>query len=214
MFSGIEGFIFDLDDTIVESEKINIRLINDYFQFTLKIHLDKEDQQIVFGHSWRDIYQILIKKYKLNIMIDDIQEGVLRRKKRFLGKNVLRLATGIRKVLDLPPKKVIVSGSGRGEIEMVLENVNLKDTFDAIFSVDDYIVGKPMPDGYLMALEYLKLDPQKVLGFEDSRSGIQSAQRAGIAAIFIREFANTNCASLADSSFENFEEFHRAFIQG
>lgn len=214
MFSEIEGFIFDLDDTIVESEKVNIRLINDYFQFMWKINLDKEDQQIVFGYSWRDIYHILIKKYKLGTTIDDIQVEVLRRKKRFLKKNILRLATGIRKVLDLPPQKVIVSGSGRSEIEMVLKNVNLKNTFDAIFSVDDYKVGKPMPNGYLMALEYLKLGPQKVLGFEDSSSGIQAVKRAGIAAIFIREFANRNCAFLADSSFGTFEEFHRAFIQG
>ncbi len=64
MFSNIKGFIFDLDDTIVETEQLNVELISDYFQKKWKIRLDLTDKERVFGHSWQHIYHFIINKYK------------------------------------------------------------------------------------------------------------------------------------------------------
>jgi sugar-phosphatase len=207
----IKGFIFDMDDTLVESEKLNIRLITDYFLDTWKIELDDNDKNLVYGHSWQTIYSEITKKYSLDISIFDVQDAILERKRKFLQKNKLPVAKGIDKVLALPQKKVIVSGSGTKEIQWILENVGILDKFEAFFSIEDYGKGKPEPDGFLMGLSYLELNPDEVIVFEDAKSGILSAKRAGIFSVFIREFAESDCANLADLAFDTFSDFFDFF---
>jgi HAD superfamily hydrolase (TIGR01509 family) len=213
MFSEIKGFIFDLDDTLVETEKLNVKLITHYFYDTWKISLDNEDKDIVFGHSWQDIYTFIINKYSLPISIYDAKGAVLKRKNVYLKQNKLTLAKGADLVVKMPVKKVIVSGSAKDEIKMILENINMSEHFDASFSSDDYGKGKPEPDGYLMALEYLNLSPDKVLVFEDAISGIDGAKKAGMTTVFIKEFAKDDCSHIADFSFQDFEVFYKQFMK-
>ncbi len=212
MFSKIKGFIFDLDDTIVESEKLNVELIRDYFQHVWAINLDEKDKDVVFGHSWKYIYSFLIEKYNLPISVYKVQEAVLERKRNHLKKNTLKTANGIRLVLKIPVKKVIVSGSGTEEIEMILRNVKLYPFFDKFFSADDYEKGKPEPDGFIMAMRYLGFNHDEVLAFEDAKSGIEAAKKEKIPTVYMREFAESGFSNIADYSYDNFREFHRTFM--
>ena len=213
MFSEIEGFIFDLDDTIVETEQLNVELISKYFQKVWGIRLDDADKNIVFGHSWQYIYEFIINKYNLPLSIQDVQNSIIEMKRDHLRQNTLHVARGVELLCGLPVKKVIVSGSGKEEIEMVLENINLSHCFHHSFSSDDYEKGKPHPDGFLAALNYLNLAGHKVLAFEDATSGIEAAKKAGIIAVFINEFAKDDCSHIADFSFQDFEVFYKQFIK-
>ncbi len=207
----VEAFIFDLDDTIVETEQLNVDLIGAYFREQWRITLDSEDAEIVFGRAWPDIFEFLIRKYSITATPDSIQQGFLKKKEQCLKTSVLRVARGLDKVLGLPQRKVIVTGSGRAETFMILDNAGLSGRFDAVFSVDEYKNGKPMPDGFIMALEYLSVDPGRVVGFEDARAGIEAAVSAGIVPVFIREFARHDVSALARLSFDDFKHFFDYF---
>jgi HAD superfamily hydrolase (TIGR01509 family) len=213
MFSKIKALIFDLDDTLVETEQLNVELISSYFQEIWDMRLDNIDKEIVFGHSWRDIYRFIITKYDLPMSIYEVQEAILERKRVYLKENTLKVATGVDLVIRLPIRKVIVSGSGREEIKMTVENVNLHHCFERIFSADDYPKGKPEPDGFLSALNYLGLPPDEVLAFEDSESGIEAIKAAGITAVFMKEFARSDCSIIAGYSYENFKAFYENFVK-
>jgi beta-phosphoglucomutase len=213
MLSDIRAFIFDLDDTLVETEKLNVKLMSEYFSDCWRIRLDNEDRDIVFGHSWQHIYNSIISKYSLPISIHEAKEAVLKRKSFYLRQNKLNLATGADLVIKIPVRKVIVSGSAREEIRMILDNIQISSYFDAFFSSDDYGKSKPEPDGYLMALHYLKLAPSKVLVIEDAISGIEAARKAGIRAVFIKEFAKDDCSSIADFSFQDLKAFYEEFVK-
>ncbi len=206
--SRVQALIFDLDDTVLKTERLNIELITQHFQQSFGLQLDNEDQEYVFGHDWQAIYSFIIDKYKLDADIYEIQGGFLDRKRRWLQDHQVEVADGIQEVLSIDLPKVIVSGSGKTEIQMLLENAGLSDRFDATFSIEEYGQGKPAPDGFLRAMEYLELKPRHGLVFEDSSSGIIAAKSAGVPCVFMSQFAEQNHSDQADMSFSTFHDFY------
>ncbi len=202
-----KAFIFDLDDTIMKTERMNIELMKQYFKERYNIEMDKSDQDFVFGHDWQAIYTNMIEKYGLDISIFDIQSEFIKLKREYLENHIVPVAEGIEEVLSIPLPKIIVSGSGKSEIHMLLENADLNNRFDATLSIEEYEKGKPAPDGYLMALKHLDLRPHQALVFEDSQSGIKAAKKAGIPCVFIAQFAEKDHSAHADAAFLTFRDF-------
>jgi beta-phosphoglucomutase-like phosphatase (HAD superfamily) len=77
----------------------------------------------------------------------------------------------------------IVSGGPRSSVVGSLRAVGVEDLFDLIVTADDVEFGKPHPDGYLKAMADLGVEPDQCVAYEDSGSGISSAQDAGISVI-------------------------------
>lgn len=89
----------------------------------------------------------------------------------------------------------IVSGGLREEIELMLEGVALRDCFQFIVAAEDVTVGKPDPQGYLMAMDRVSqkllagdkarrpLKPSECLVVEDAPSVIRNVRKAGFATI-------------------------------
>src|SRR5436853_418295 len=79
----------------------------------------------------------------------------------------------------------VASGALRHEIELILAQAGLADCFAAIVSAEDVSAGKPSPEGFLRALERLRvrvphLAPRDCLVVEDSQPGVEGARRAGM----------------------------------
>jgi HAD superfamily hydrolase (TIGR01509 family) len=62
------------------------------------------------------------------------------------------------------------------------------DAFDVIVGGDDVVRGKPFPDPYLKAAELLGVRPEDCVAFEDSNTGLRSAEAAGTKAVGIPNF--------------------------
>ena len=60
--------------------------------------------------------------------------------------------------------------------------------FDVIVGGDDVVRGKPFADPYLKAAELLGVDPTECVAFEDSNTGLRSAEAAGTKAVGIPNF--------------------------
>ena len=60
--------------------------------------------------------------------------------------------------------------------------------FEVIVGGDDVLRGKPFPDPYLKAAELLGVRPEDCVAFEDSSTGLRSAEAAGTKAIGIPNF--------------------------
>jgi HAD superfamily hydrolase (TIGR01509 family) len=78
--------------------------------------------------------------------------------------------------------RTIATASGKENIDFFFESLHLDRWFDRQCTVydDGSRPGKPAPDIYLMAAQNLRLVPSAGVVVEDSLSGIQSAQAAGI----------------------------------
>jgi HAD superfamily hydrolase (TIGR01509 family) len=54
-------------------------------------------------------------------------------------------------------------------------------------TIDDVENGKPAPDLYLLAAKKLGVDPTKCVAYEDAELGMESARRAGMAVVDVRD---------------------------
>jgi beta-phosphoglucomutase len=86
----------------------------------------------------------------------------------------------------------IASGALPHEIELILRGAGLRDAFQVVVGAGDTPQSKPAPDPYARAVRLLQdrgLVPQgddvaaRCVAIEDSKWGIQSAKRAGLACV-------------------------------
>jgi beta-phosphoglucomutase len=203
----IRALIYDFDDTIVESERINDALFSDYLRREHGIDLSPSVQDFLYGFSWSGVFDWLKENRGLRTPKDAVWNRYLEVKREFLRGKTLRIATGFDRMLALPVPQAIVTGSTREEIRIMLENIRMSaDMVDFFLCDEDVGAGKPDPEGFLLALEKLGVKPTEAIVFEDSPAGIEAAKRAGIPVAFVAELASRDNAARADMRFSSFAE--------
>ena len=105
----------------------------------------------------------------------------------------------------------IASGALRHEIERILAQVGLADCFAAIVSAEDVRAGKPSPEGFLGALDRLRvrlpgLAPGECLVIEDSQPGVEGARRAGMRCLAVTNSYPAEALGGADLIVRSLEE--------
>lgn len=91
----------------------------------------------------------------------------------------------------------VVSGSDRNAVNDILGR-HFHVHFDAVVSGDDIVNGKPSPDPYLKALEYLGTDSDNCIVFENAPYGVEAAKRAGIYCIGVPTYVDREMLRMAD----------------
>ena len=201
----VAALIYDMDDTIVQSERINDELFSGLLRMEYGIDLSQGELDEVYGFAWSGVFEWLKERRGLVIPRQEVWTRFLEVKGAFRGTRRLRAATGFDRMLALPVPQAIVSGSTREEIRMILENIGLsKGSVQFILSDEDCARGKPDPEGFLLALQRLGSRAEETLVFEDSPAGIQAARHAGIPVAFVAELASRDSGALADLRFETF----------
>jgi HAD superfamily hydrolase (TIGR01509 family) len=116
----------------------------------------------------------------------------------------------------------IVSGALREEVESALRQAGLRERFKVVVTTEDVSEGKPDPEGYRRALEWLNslpplperlLHPHEVLAVEDSPAGLSAAAEAGLTTLGVAHTypperlrtADAVAASLAGMTVERLE---------
>ena len=79
-----------------------------------------------------------------------------------------------------------MSGAFRAEIEPVVAAAGIAGELSMIVTADDVEHGKPHPEGYLLAVERLGVDPARTIAFEDTEAGVSSAKDAGLRCLAVR----------------------------
>lgn len=201
--SRIRALIYDFDDTLVESERINDRLFSEFLRGH-NIHLSPEELDYLYGFSWSGVFEWLAEHRGLRRSRREIWGQFVEMKREYLRGAKLRAASGLDRMLALPVPQAIVSGSTREEVTMMMANINLPpDSVDFILCDEDVGRGKPDPEGFLHAVARLGVPAAETLVFEDSPAGMEAARRSGCAVAFVAELASRQNASLADIRFDS-----------
>lgn len=79
----------------------------------------------------------------------------------------------------------VASGGYRATVESTLRQIGVSDLFPVVVTREDVEHPKPAPDMFLLAAQRLGVDPTRCLVFEDSRLGVEAAERAGMDAVFV-----------------------------
>jgi HAD superfamily hydrolase (TIGR01509 family) len=203
----VRALIYDFDDTIVGSERINTELFSRLMRETYGIDLTPEEQVILYGFAWTDVFTWLRVNRGFTVGRAAVWDRFLDIKREYFATRKLRAATGLDLILSLPVPRAIVSGSTRPEVLMMLENIGLPvGGFAFILCDEDYARGKPDPDPFLLALERLGIAAGDAVVFEDSEAGLVAARAAGVTAAFVAELAASDRSASADLCFADFRE--------
>jgi beta-phosphoglucomutase len=192
--------IFDMDGVIVDTNpyhKISLREFCEKYGY----HLNEEDLiRKIYGRTnneWiRNIFGPLPKERILEL--GEEKEAMF----RAIYKDAINPLSGLDNFLkDLEEKRIpkaIGTSAPRSNVDFILEHTHLTKYFTTILDQSDVEHGKPDPEIYLKVAKRLGFPPQQCVVFEDSLSGVESAQRAGARVVGVttthsaEELAHTN----------------------
>jgi beta-phosphoglucomutase-like phosphatase (HAD superfamily) len=100
-------------------------------------------------------------------------------------------------------------------VDTTLAGLGLNGAFAATVTASEVERSKPAPDLYISAAKHLGVPPESCLAFEDTPSGIASAQGAGMFAVQVRA-SSTALPPLpqADLVIESYSEFDLELLAG
>jgi len=202
------GVIFDMDDVLVDSNKIIWNSFNKLLE-PFKIHLSNNDIKQRLGNSLRDNINIWNKKHKLTLNLEEFSKkswGIQLRslEKMDVDKNLIALLE------TLKSNKILMgvgTSSQKFRADKILDILKIKDYFSAVITASDIINHKPNPDLFLEAAKRLGIPPEKCIVIEDAESGIEATKRGNMKSIgLLTKYNSKNNFDKADLIIKDFSE--------
>jgi HAD superfamily hydrolase (TIGR01509 family) len=182
----IEAVAFDLDGTLIESEKVWEAARREVTESAGGRWRD-DAQPSMMGLSTPEWIAYMQRELEVQLEADRIRDQVLERINASYRQQ-LPLVDGaeesVRRLAERWPLAV-ASSSPRELIELVLELAGLAECFDVVISSEEVPQGKPAPDVYLRACELLGSGPSHTAAIEDSGAGVRSAVAGGMPVVLI-----------------------------
>ena len=185
----IRGFLFDLDGTLVDSERETAEAMARALERGQGIVVEPYDRDFIIGRSWIAIYDSLKSRYpQLAWTRDETIARTAELRDEVFEELGITVLPGARAMLarTLGQPRALVTGSSRAEVAQVLPRIGPDARFDAIVAAEDVTRSKPAPDGYQKALAQLRLAPHECMVIEDSVAGIAAGRAAGCLVVAVR----------------------------
>lgn len=206
--------LWDMDGTLIDSEPYWMESEGALAQSYGGVWTDADAHSII-GKSLYDSSAML--KERFNIADLSVQEVI--------DKMTNEVIVNLKKKLPFRPgavellvelkrrgiKTALVTMSMRSMAQTVADAIGF-DAFDVIVAGDEVQMGKPHPEPYLKAAELLGVDISDCIAFEDSATGMMSAESAGAHTIGVPNLiplperpTNKIIASLTDVDLDDIE---------
>ncbi len=205
----IQAMIFDLDGTLVQTEKLKAlsyaRAAVALCPYKLDVNEVIEAFRDVVGRSRREVALTLVNRFDLEeksrarlaeFGVSQPWQAFVQLRLRFYQEmladpEVIRHSQWPHNIELLHQaqrsncKVALATMSHCPQVQHILEVLDLADTFDFVATRDDVENGKPNPEIYLLVAAELALPPEDCLVIEDSPSGVAAAQVAGMQVIAV-----------------------------
>ena len=205
----IQAMIFDLDGTLVQTEKLKALSYAKAAVTLCPYELHESDVTDAFkdvvGLPRRQVAQALVDRFDLSAKAGERMPefGVQRPWQAFVQVRLLfyRHMLADPDVLrnnQWPHNMALLHEARHGgcktglatmshcrQAQSVLDVLELTDAFDFVATRDDVENGKPEPEIYLLVAQELGVSPTDCLVIEDSPSGVQAALAAGMNVIAV-----------------------------
>ncbi|MHA6800365.1 HAD family hydrolase [Bounagaea algeriensis] len=182
--TGIAAVLFDMDGTLVDSEKLWGVALEDYAAHRGGA-LSEEVRETMVGSNMPRSMRLMLEDLHLPAAEEDIAaagEWVAGRMRELFAAGLPwrpGAQQALRAVRAQGLRTALVTSTIRSLTEQALQTVG-REHFDATVCGDE--VGgrnKPEPEPYRRACELLGLEPERCLAVEDSPTGVAAAEAAG-----------------------------------
>lgn len=203
--STIKAVIFDMDGVIIDSEPFWREAQIEALAFYGSVITEDECIKLTMGKRLDAIANIWIQYCHLNISSQELGECTVNKLTQLIEAKG-RPLPGIHKLLDKlihdEYKIGLATSSSHRMIEVVLEKLEIRKYFNAVFSADDDEYGKPHPAVYIRAAKGLGVAPQTCLVIEDSTTGLIAAKAASMTTLLVSPNTHEPKFALADGNYK------------
>lgn len=202
-----KAFIFDLDGTLINSEKYHADGFAHAVETLSGYRLTPEERREFFEGHTNVFTPVLAARHGLSL--DPVE--VLKHKRRHVEKNFkVELFSGVEAFIQKwrkPTRMALASNSPRLFVKQALVEARLIDLFESVVTADDVKHRKPDPEMYNLTLENLQLSPEEVLVFEDSPAGVAAAQAAGCPVVMIENGTGRSVDGVSRYTWKELKQF-------
>ena len=189
----IRALIFDMDGTLIDSEKMHYRAWRQTLQDFGVHSFPFEDFVSYIGTSNERLAGDYILSHGLAA---DIESLVLHKQKIYLEMiPEIKPLPGVREILSRYHGRLLLavaSSSHCLELSRILDTLELSSYFAYVVGGDMVSRKKPDPEIYLRTMALLALRAEECVAFEDSESGIAAAKNAGMFGVAVPNSLLTN----------------------
>jgi HAD superfamily hydrolase (TIGR01509 family) len=194
--------LFDMDGTLVDSEKVWDVALNELAVREAGRHLSTAARQAMIGSSMVTSMRIMSEDLELDHEPD--HDWLIERVFELFAQGLIWRPGALellRAVREQGLPTALVTSTGRKLVEVALETLG-RENFDVIVCGDEVAVPKPDPTPYRLAAELLEVPVEQCVAIEDSPTGMASAVASGAAVLAVPselELPETDGVHLRDS---------------
>lgn len=183
----IKALIFDMDGLLVDTEPLAYQAM-DAFLAKHNVERRQDIHNQMLGRRLPEAIAIVKDGYGLPLPLDDlIADYSIMRRDVLIG-NVKPMPGAIEAVQfgHAAGLRIGLASSGlRDQVTLSLNEAGMRGMFEVEVTGDDVTRGKPAPDLFLRAAEWLGIEPANCVVFEDAPAGIAAAVNAGMHAVAV-----------------------------
>ena len=213
----IKAAIFDMDGTMLDTEKIYMRFWIEAARF---YGYDMKPEHVLEIRSLAGVYAK--DKFKKFFGTDCDYYQIRDKRKELMApyfeKNGIEKKKGLDEILEHLRnggyKICVATATDIERTTKYLRDLKIDKYFDKVVCADMVKCGKPNPDIYVEAVKQLGLKPEECIALEDSPNGVLSASRAGCKVIMITDLdrPTTDVEKLLYAVAEDLEEACKYFV--
>lgn len=189
ILKNIDGAIFDLDGTLIDSMGIWDNIDKEYLEkrnIAVPQNLKSEIELL----SFRETAEYFKSKFGISDSIDTIEKIWYNMAfEKYSNKAMLKpYAKNFLKLLKNKNIKIVLATSNYKNIAKAsLKKNNIYELFDIIITTQDVTRGKNFSDIYTLAAKRINVDAERCIVFEDSLPAIKAAKLAKMKVIAVKD---------------------------
>lgn len=206
----MKAYIFDMDGTMIDNVPYHVQA---WKEFSRKYGNELSERDIV---GWMGMTNRAYQERILGRPVEDEESRRMSEEKEVIYRELYRPhmkpAPGLVELLDRAQAKgvrlAVASGAPKGNINFILDGLDLRRYFPVLVDDSVYSRGKPDPECFLTAAKMLGVEPRDCTVFEDAVKGVQAGKAAGMEVVAMTLYtpAEELLAAGADRAIASFAE--------
>lgn len=187
--------IFDLDGTLFDTRRVNWLSYKEALApFGVNLDYEYFAKECNGKHYKTFVPDLLRKSGNTEETIIEKMEQVHDKKKALYSNFLSETVTNkhLFEIIECIKKKyfiALVTTASKQNCDEILSFHKKNGLFDLVLTAENVTKKKPDPEGFLKAMEHFDLQGEDTLIFEDSKEGLEAAEKAGATVFAAKGFA-------------------------